>query len=450
MRGHLSHAGAFATPSGMPAGPMGIGQDLLVQPFWWPAAPLAAQSAVLPMRSDVVVVGSGYTGLSAALHLARAGRSVTVLEAGKVGQGASTRNGGVIGPAFLKPSVRMLEQRYGEACAVSLLKETQAAFDFLLHTIHEERIECNLEPRGRFRGALCQQHFEGMKREYARIKKVIGEDFAIVDGQDVHREVGTDQYVGGIVLPRIHLLDPHRYHAGLLSAALAAGVTVCEDTRLLSYRDEEAGLSLRTDRGTVGARHLVLATNGYTGGESPWLRRRLIPVKSWIVATEALSEATVKRIMPRNRSVSDTNSLLVYYRLSPDRKHLLFGGRPNYSDASARNAAKKLQSYFVRLFPELRTAGLTHCWEGAIAYTFDHMAHIGAQGQIRYAGGYCGAGIVLGTWFGYHTAQAVVTGQPSASAFEQLSSPTRPFYYGRPWFLPIVQAWYQGRDLFRL
>ena len=415
-------------------------------PYWWEhAAPTATPTPALPIRADVAVVGAGYTGLSAALTLARAGRSVVVLDAGLPGIGASSRNGGMLGD-WLKPSFDTLTRRYGRARA--LIAEAREALDFLGHFIADEGIVCDFSHCGGFTGANTAHQYEAMARDTEALSRSIGLEGEMVPKSEVRNEIGTDLYHGGRVMHRRAGLHPARYHAGLLARVRAAGVTVAGDSPVTALERNGTGFRVSMPGATLGVRDVVVATNGYTGAVTPALRRRVIPVTSYMIATKPLSPNLMATLMPKGRMLSDSNRLLCYFRPSPDNTRILFGGRPAYTDIGPDMAAQRLSRYMTRIFPELKDVELTHSWFGYIAYTFDRLPHVGTRDGMHYAMGYCGSGVVMSTWLGRKAALRLL-GKPEAkSAFADLEHPTSPFYHGRPWFpLRCAQAWYQGADM---
>lgn len=423
-------------------------QNTRSHPYWWdraPLAPVAAAPAALPAEIDVLVIGSGFTGLSAALQLARAGRSVLVLEAHRLGEGASTRNGGIITDQ-LKPSLAELQASYGQALAYELLREAKESLIFLKAFVKAEGIDCGIEETGRFRGALAQSQYDAMRRGYEAIDKAVGMNFEPVDQAAVSAEVGTERYVGGVVLPDLFSLDPGKYHLGLLKLVREAGVVLQDNTPAVGLRRSGSKTIVRTPRGKITARDVLVATNGYTPKAAQWLRRRVIPVKSYMNATDRLPGDVVKSVMPRKRTVVDTNNLLVYYRVSPEGDRILFGGRPHYTDVDPVRGGIKLRNYLVELFPALAGVPITHAWNGSIAYSFDRLPHLGKTAAYHYAAGYCGAGVAMSTWLGRKAALRIAGDLQGRTAFAEIKHPGHFAYGGKPWFLPIVQAWYQGLD----
>lgn len=417
------------------------------EPYWWEhARPRAVDTPQLPARTDVAVIGSGYTGLSAALTLARAGRSVLVLEAGIPGVGASSRNGGMLGHA-LKPSLDKLARRYGEKLAKGLLTEAREAYDFLSRFIAEEHIECDYAETGAFTGIVKPAQYEALARETEQLSRTIGYEAHMVPKTEVRDEIGTDVYCGGRVSHHRAGLHPARYHAGLVERARQAGVTVAGNSPVTRIQHSGAGFIVSTPRGSLEARNVIVATNGYTGPVTPALRRRVIPVASYMIATAPLSPNLMAKLMPKGRMLSDSNRLLCYFRPSPDNRRVLFGGRPAYTDIGPQRAAERLSRYMIRIFPELRDVELSHSWFGYIAYTFDRLPHVGERDGMHYAMGYCGSGVVMSTWLGRKAALRLLGQSEGRSAFAEIKHPTTPVYYGKPWFLPFVQAWYQGADV---
>jgi len=287
-----------------------------------------------------------------------------------------------------------------------------------------------------------------MARTSETLRKVTGFEFDMVGKSGVRDEIGTDQYVGGRVTHHHGGLHPALYHKGLLQRVLAAGATVLGETPMIGLRRESRGFTVATPRGEVEAKDVVVTTNGYTGAVTGWLRRRVIPVTSYIIATEELSNNLMRQLMPKGRMITDNNRLLVYYRPSHDGKRILFGGRAHYRPADLADAGAILRRYMVKLFPELSDVKLSHSWFGFIAYTFDRLPHTGVHDGVHYAMGYCGSGVVMSTWLGRKTALRILGDKEGNSAFAEIAHPTAPLYTGKPWFLPLVKAYYHANDLF--
>jgi len=198
--------------------------------------------------------------------------------------------------------------------------------------------------------------------------------------------------------------------------------------------------------GSIAARDVVVATNGYTGALTPWLRRRVIPIGSYIIATEPIPPETMARLMPRDRVVSDTRKVVYYYRASPDGQRILFGGRVSHDETDPKVSGPRLHAEMIRIFPELARVRISHSWAGFVAYTFDEMMHVGVQDGLYYAMGYCGSGAGMAGYLGTRIGQQVLGRKEGTTAFDGLPFATRPYYWGTPWFLAPAVAYYRWRD----
>ena len=399
----------------------------------------------LPKQVDVVIIGSGYTGLNAALETARAGRTTLVLDAEVPGWGCSTRNGGQISTS-VKPSLAKLASKLGATRALAIRSEGKAALDWIEDRIATEGIACHFTRCGRFHAAHSPDSYETLCRDAQTLNRDEGIETHVVPRPEQRSELGTDRYHGGVVFPRHASLDPGRYHRGLLQSAAAAGVRIIGQCAVTGLEKRPVGHEVITPQGVVKARDVIVATNGYTGGMTPWMQRRVIPIGSYVIATEPLDLAVTDRLFPTGRIVSDTCKVVYYYRLSPDRRRVLFGGRVSATEADPAVSGPRLHEDMCRIFPELGSTRISHSWTGTVAYTFDEMAHTGVHDGVHYAMGYCGSGVSMASFLGMRVGQKVLGLAEGRTAFDDLPFPTRPLYTGRPWFLPAVVAWYRWRD----
>jgi len=421
-------------------------KDFKAEPYWWEdVQPPERQWARLPARADVVVIGSGYTGLHAALRTARGGRHTVVLDAEQAGWGCSTRNGGQISTS-IKPDLASLAARHGRDRARAILKEGHEALAWIKDFVETEGIECNYKVPGRFHAAHTPRDYERLARAAAERIPGLKVDAYPVTRAEQRRELGTDAYHGGVIYPHHASLHPARYHYGLLEGALRAGVDVVPHCTATGVRRDGDGFSLTTSHGNIAARNVIVASNGYTGTVTPWQRRRVIPIGSYIIATEPLAPEVMDRLMPKDRIVSDSRRVVYYYRPSPDRKRILFGGRVSARETDPRVSGPRLHADLARLFPELEGIRISHSWVGFVAYTFDTLAHIGQHEGIHYAMGYCGSGVSMASYLGMRVGQQVLGLAEGRTAFDGLPFPSRPFYTGRPWFLGVAVAYYRWRD----
>ena len=426
--------------------PEPLAADCKMHPSWWDDVPRPTLPEVaLPARVDVAVVGSGYTGLHAALQTARGSRTTLVLDAEDAGWGCSTRNGGQISTS-IKPSFDALARRHGPQRAAAILREGQQSLAFIGRFVREEGIACDFGQVGRFHAAHNAAQFDALVARVRHQPPGLEVPATIVPREAQRAEIGTDAYWGGIVYEQHCSVHPARYHQGLLQRVLDAGAQVAPRTAVQRIERDGSGFRLTTPRGTVGARNVVVATNGYTGALTPWLRRRVIPIGSYMIATEPLPVAVVDRLIPKNRIVSDTRKVVYYYRASPDRRRILFGGRVSHQETDPRVSGPLLHADMVALFPELATTRVSHSWCGFVAYTFDELMHTGVHDGIHYAMGYCGAGVGTASYFGMRIGQRVLGLPEGVTALDDLPFETRPFYTGKPWFLAASVRWYRWRD----
>jgi glycine/D-amino acid oxidase-like deaminating enzyme len=410
-----------------------------------PATIPRPSSPPVPAKCDVAIVGAGYTGLSAGRHLARAGANVVVLEREQVGWGASSRNGGQV-LTGLKLDASTLVARYGERRARELFEAANESIARLEAILAEEAIACGYLRSGHVQAAWKAAHFDGFRAEQALLARVFDHQVHLVSRQEQERELGSDAYHGLMIDENSGALNPARFVRGLAASARRAGAVIVE--RAAVARLIRAGdWHFETSAGPLAAREVIVATNGYTNGACPPLQRRFIPIGSYIVATEPLSAEQADRILPRRRVAFDSKNFLFYFRITDDRR-LLFGGRAEFGrpDAAAiRRAAGILRDGMVRVFPELAGVRLDYAWGGIVAFTRDRLPHAGVLNGIHFAGGYCGHGIAMATWLGEQIARRV-SGERVSNPFIGDRFPPIPMYSGRPWFLPLVGAYYQVKD----
>jgi glycine/D-amino acid oxidase-like deaminating enzyme len=420
--------------------------DAKLAPYWWDRVPRPALPELpLAPQADVVVVGSGYTGLHAALQTARAGRHTLVLDAEDAGWGCSTRNGGQVSTS-VKPGLDLLARRHGAAQAREILLEGQRSLAWMGEFVGAEKIDCDWGVVGRFHAAHNPPQFEQLARAAQNQPRGLEVPVQIVPRAEQHAELGTDAYWGGVVYEQHASLDPARYHQGLLDRVQQAGAAIAAHCAVTRVERDGERFRVVTPRGTVLARNVVIATNGYTGTLTPWLRRRVIPIGSYIIATEALAPEVMQRLMPKNRIVSDTRKIVYYYRASPDRRRILFGGRVSIDETDPLQSGPLLHRDLVALFPALREVRISHSWCGFVAYAFDELMHTGCHEGLHYAMGYCGSGVGMGSYLGMRVGQKVLGLAEGRTAFDDLAFQTRPFYNGKPWFLAPSIRYYRWRD----
>ena len=416
------------------------------EPYWWGEAPLST----VPRREvdpscDVAIVGSGYTGLSAAITLARAGRSVQVFDKQKPGEGASTRNGGITS-GNLRPSNQTLAARFGETRAAAILTEGKAAREDLYRFIAQENINCDFKLVGRFSGASAPRDYERLARDAEHLHRTLGVEAYAVPRSEQSEYLGTQFYHGGSVRMDIGGLHPAKLHAGMLRVAMEAGAVIHGETAVNGIEQQGAQHRVYTARGATVARDVITATNGYTDESDRWLRRRMVPVRSRIIATAPISPNLMGELMPRRMMISETRQLHYYYRPSPDSSRILFGGRDGTIAGDPAWPTASLRQAMLDIFPVLSDTPVETSWFGHVAMNRDMIPRIFAHGGKRYAAGYCGSGTVWARWAGQKAALQVLGDSDGASALDMRPPAAVPLFNGTPWFMPAVFAWMTTQD----
>ncbi|MCP4765810.1 MAG: FAD-binding oxidoreductase [Gammaproteobacteria bacterium] len=420
--------------------------DFALRPYWWDITPPpAVEDIAIPTSTDVLVIGSGYTGLHCALQTARAGRRTTVIDAQDLGWGCSSRNGGQIS-GEIKPEYDELNRRYGSVEARALILEARTALEWLGEFVDEQGIECDYRRCGRFVAAHSPRQFEKLVASARQQTPGLERELRIVEPQDQASEIDSDYYHGGMVLDSHCSLDPAKYHAGLAGLARASGAQLIAHCEATNIERNAQGFRVSTARGVIQARDLVIATNGYTGSMAPWQRRRVIPIGSYMLATEPMAPERAAQLMPRDRVFSDTRKIVVYFRRSPDGRSLLFGGRVSVFESDPVKSLPALRQEMLRIFPQIEDVRISHTWMGFVGYTFDTLPHLGQEDGIYYAMGYCGSGICLASYLGNRLGLQLLGREEGACAFDKPRFQTRPLYSGKPWFLAPSVRYYQLLD----
>jgi glycine/D-amino acid oxidase-like deaminating enzyme len=417
---------------------------MLERCLWTDTFPLPRfPASPLPRSTDVAIIGGGYTGLSAARSLARRGADPTVLERYTVGWGASGRNGGFVLPGF-KQEMENLDRRLGSDRAAAMFQLSLDGIAFLEDLIQQERIACDFTRCGAVSLAAKPGHVRALEQSARFLRDRLSYETELLGRGDLGREIGSSRYYGALLDPRGCALQPAKYVAGLAEAAARAGACLCEGAEVTRIRRVKGRFEITTSRGVIQAREVFAATNGYTPGALPALRRRVIPIGSYQIATEPLDAELARRLVPRGRVFSDTKNLLYYFRLSPDRR-MVFGGRASFTPTSPRRSAGILRAGMREVFPELADTRIEYTWSGKVAYPVDHLPHAGCYEGIHYAMGYCGHGVALATYLGARMGE-VLAGSGEVPDLGTNSFRAILLYFGVPWFLPFVGGYYRVRD----
>lgn len=429
--------------------------DFKDQPFWWEAAaPTALDNADPPPHADVLIVGGGYSGLSAALELARAGRSVVVAEAELFGHGASSRNGGGVSAGVnLGKGIAGGSSKTGAQSEIArrldaLMGESRAAFDLVGTLVEREKIDCHYEKRGRLVGAFTPKHFAGFEAKAEALNRLCDAGAQLLPRDRLREEMASDFYHGGMTIKQAAKIHPSLYHKGLLDACARAGVHLCANTRVEGVTGGRGGFTVSTTKGPVQCAETMIGTNGYTGPLTPDLRKSLVPATSHIIVTEELPDDLAQSLIPNGRTISETPRVLCYYRMTPDGKRMMFGGRARFTDVDPTLRAKLMHAMMTERFPQMKDVRVTHSWTGFVAFTYDYLPHLGRYRDMHYCLGCNGSGVAMMTYLGNLVARRILQNDELDSAFVGLDMPKVPVpgYTGNPWFLPIIGGWYRFLD----
>lgn len=422
--------------------------DARFAPWWWEAAPpTEGLPTSLPQEVDVAIIGAGYTGTTAALTCARAGRAVVLIETEDPGYGASTRNGGMIGSGH-RVGFDDLARQYGDVVAEEVLREGLRALEYATGVIESESIDCDFKRCGRFRGAWRRGDYEVIGREVDFLQKKIGLEAHMVPRSEQHREIAVEAYHGGCVYTSHGGLHPAKFYRGLLDKAMTAGVQVAARTAVTAIKRVGTAFLVQTTRGTFRAGEVIVASNGYTTRTVPSLRRKVIPIASYMIATEPLGVDRVRAMIPGGRMIVETRSQHCYYRPSPDGERILLGARAALSHIDPAKSAISLRRLLVGLFPDLRDMRVSHSWLGTLGFSQDHLPHIGkTPGGVHYALGYSGSGVAMAPYLGWRVANKVLGTEDGATGFDNLRHPGVLLRDFVPLGLPMVNVWYRIKDI---
>jgi len=405
-----------------------------------PAPPLDAD-----VRADVAVVGGGITGLSTALHLARSGAAVVLLEAEELGFGASGRNGGQVNPG-LKLDPDTVERDFGTDLGGRMNALAASAPALVFELVTRYGIACDARQNGTLRAAVHARHAAAIRRTCVQLERR-GAPVELLEGDALVRATGTDRYACALLDRRGGDLNPLMYARGLARAAIEAGARVHSQSRARGMRRVDGGWRLDAGRATVTAKHVVLATNGYTDRLWPGLRRTVVPLFGAIAATAPLADAARRIILPDRPVLYESGNITVYYRID-SRHRLLIGGRGPMREIDTPAAIPHLTRYAAKLWPFLEGIEWTHAWGGRLAMTRDHYPHVHEPAPgVLICLGYNGRGVAMATAMGRSLADRMAN--PSA-AFDMPLTPLVPIPVHALWPVAVKAAILSGRlrDLF--
>lgn len=417
--------------------------------YWLDTAPRGFEeraTTTVDGRADIAVIGGGFTGVVAALHLARRGANVHLFEQQTVGFGASGRNGGMA-TTGMSIGIRDAVKKYGFDRAATMYGAYAEGIDLIEKLVTDEAIDCDFTRVGKLNLASRPAHYEGFEKTAELLNSRLGGDTRLVPKTQLRSEIGSDAFHGGMVESKSASLHVGKYIRGLGEAAERAGVTIHEHAPVQKLTRTLAGHELETPRGRLRADQVLLATGAYTRRPFRWQQVRIAPVGSFIIATEPLDRSVCDELLPNRRVASDSKNLLNYFRISPDNR-LLFGGRARFAMSdpqSDEKSGKVLREAMVRIFPQLADARIDYCWGGLVDMTLDRMVKAGESDGVFYSMGYAGHGVQMATYMGRQMAE-YMSGVPEANVWSDFAFRRIPGHFGPPWFLPFAGAYYRAKD----
>ena len=427
---------------------MALAPDFTNAPWWWedrsPREDMP-DPAVPPM-ADVVVIGGGVTGLEAARALAAGGRDVVICEAGVPGEGASSRNAGQIGRNF-KNAYSKMKAGWGIDVARGVFEELQEAYDAVANLGAEDPDRIGWRPCGRVIAGMTEPQVARLQAEYELRARDLGETVEVLGRDEIRAEMHSDLYLGGIRLPNNGTIQPALYTRVLEDRAVTAGARVLPYTPVTGLDREAKGFTVTTPRGRITARDVVVATNGYSGAAIPAIRKRLLPITSYMIATERLSPNHVSKVLSEARTYHDARRRSHFFTVADRGRRILMGGRTGTIHRSERATLARLADDFRFIFPELADVSITHGWSGRCSAPMDLFPRFGVLEGMHFALGYSFSGMAMGPHLARKVAGLILDPDaPPQSHFAREGFPVYPPLMRSALTTAVVTQWYAEAD----
>lgn len=420
---------------------------MIHQPFWVEDHPrpdhLGTDS--LPAETDVLIVGAGLTGMSAALRLAEAGRTVTIVDEGEIAGGASSINGGMVSPD-VKAGMRSVVARHGPDLANEIWRASVRSVDIVRDLAAIHGIDARINADGMSALGMDERDQRKFVESVRWYHENYGVEWEVLGPARVGEIAGSDIFTSALYEPEGFGLHPARFAFGLSEVARSRGVALTAHCAALDVATTRTGFTVETEQGPIAAGDVIVATNGYTTERPlPQLKKRIVPIGSYIIVTAPLGEDAAAAVFPKNSMTYTKRRLLHYMRRTPDNR-ILIGGRRNLrTGLPLDESAADLRSSLVRYFPDLSDVEITHVWGGKLAVPFDLIPHMGQIDGVWYAMGYAGHGVGLSTLLG-HDLAGMLLGENPTSPFAKIPHHGRFYYQGQPWFLGPASVLYRTLD----
>jgi glycine/D-amino acid oxidase-like deaminating enzyme len=420
-----------------------------LESFWQATAPqfTGAATGALPATASVVVIGGGFTGVSAALNLARSGIDVVLLESGDIMSQASARNGGHCNTGVSQNFASLVASQ-GLEQASRFYRAFDGAVSYVEQLVQDEQIDCDFRLCGKLKLASKATHFAGLRSAWQLMRDTVDPEIELISKDDIRCEVGSDAFHGGLLQKRGGQMHMGKFGVGLAEAAARSGAKIFPHhavtglTRLNGYRHR-----ITTAKGEIVADKVLMATGVSNEGPFPWFQRRIVPVGSFIVVTEPLGDELLRQILPQDRTYVTSLNIGNYFRTTADRR-LVFGGRARFAvsnPTSDSRSGEVLRAAMTALFPQLGKARIDYCWGGMVDMTADRLPRAGEHDGVFYSLGYSGHGTQMSTWMGRVMAD-VLAGKNNDNPWQREAWPALPGYHGKPWFLPLAGLYYKAKD----
>ena len=421
-----------------------------MESFWQDNRPVftgGCQQA-LPERAEVVVIGGGFSGISAARNLARQGIDVVLLESEEVMSQASSRNGGHCNNGVAQNFAGLVASK-GVERATRIYRAFDTAVDYVSSVISEEQIDCDFRRSGKLKLASKPGHFAALQSSAEWMRKTVDPEVELLSARDIRREVDSDQFHGGLLQKRSAQMHMGKFGIGLAGSAARSGAKIFEYHPVTDIR-KIAGYQHRitTSRGDILADKVLLATGCSNQGPFPWLQRRIVPVGSFIITTAPLEAEHLQRLLPGDRTYVTSTNIHNYFRTTRDHR-LVFGGRARFSVSNPTSDARSgeiLRASLKKLFPSLADVPIDYCWGGMVDMSADRLPHAGEENGLFYTLGYSGHGAQMSVWMGKVMADLLAE-KADFNPWQSASWPALPGYFGKPWFLPMTGLYYKTKDL---